>query len=449
MKINLIYAATSNGTMGLQRRGLPWNIKQELEFFKTTTIGDGNNAIVMGSVTFATLNKKPLKNRLNIVMSKDTNKKNVSDIFFCDTIEKVLWYCKENRIKELFVIGGNQIYELFLKEKIVDNIYYSHILEEYPGDQKMTSIDWRQYTLKSCKKTKEVNYYLYKRDDTDLEGELQYLNLMDSILKRSNYKKFGNNNMTFDLRDGKFPLLTTKRVFLKGIIEELLWFIRGDTDVTKLQKQGVNIWNANSTREYLDSRNLTHLQEWDVGPAYGFNFRSYGGEYSSCKESYIGKGGVDQIAYILNLLRDNPSSRRAIISLWNPMQLTDVALPACHVLYQFQIDDENQLSCSLFQRSGDMFLGVPFNIASASLLTNILALLLGCKTGYLFHTIGDAHIYHEHLDSVKEQLKRHIFPFPILKIKQKNQKTVEDFEYEDFIVEGYRYHPKLVSPMIT
>lgn len=451
MKINLIYAATKNNIIG-KNNNLPWKIKDELKYFQKTTIGNGNNAVVMGYTTFASLNCTGLKNRFNIVMTKDKTRNAKEDVFFCDTINKVLWYCKENNIEELYVIGGKQIYEIFLKEDIIDTIYFSNVKEDFDGDTVMATIDWSQYQLTSINETRQVDYFVYtKNKEIHNYGEHQYLSLLQKILKNytTTYSSFGDNNMKFDLRNGQFPLLTTKRVFLKGIIHELLWFIRGETDVTKLKDLGVNIWNANSSREYLDSKNLTHLAEYDPGPIYGFNFRSFGGEYRTCKEKYIGKGGFDQVQYVLDTLRENPSSRRAIINLWNPMQLQDVSLPACHVLYQFKIDEYNQLSCSLFQRSGDMFLGVPFNIASASLLVYILAKLLGCQPGFLYHTIGDAHIYKEHVQSVEEQIKRNVFPFPKIIIKNRNQTLVEDFEYDDFTIEGYRSHGKLVSPIIV
>ena len=280
--------------------------------------------------------------------------------------------------------------------------------------------------------------------------EYQYLNQIKNIIEtgysandRTNTgtKSIFGSQMRFNLDNNSFPLLTTKKMFMRGVVEELLWFLRGDTNSKNLENKGVSIWKGNSSREALDNLGFTDRQEGDCGPIYGFNFRHYGGEYKDCDTNYT-NCGYDQVKEVLRLLKEEPTSRRILINLWNPTSLKDTVLPACHVLYQFKVIG-NKLSCSLYQRSGDVGLGVPFNIASASLLTIIFAKLSGLEPYELIHTIGDAHIYLDHEDGLKEQITRTPFQFPSLKIVDRNQCKVEDFCLEDFVISNYQCHEKI------
>ena len=280
--------------------------------------------------------------------------------------------------------------------------------------------------------------------------EYQYLNQIKSIIETGHSANDRTNTgtksifgcqMRFNLQNNSFPLLTTKKMFLKGIIEELLWFLRGDTNSKNLENKGVSIWKGNSCREALDDLGFYDRQDGDCGPIYGFNFRHYGAEYKDCDTNYT-NCGYDQVKEVLRLLKEEPTSRRIIINLWNPTSLKDTVLPACHVLYQFKVFG-NKLSCSLYQRSGDVGLGVPFNIASASLLTIIFAKLSGLEPYELIHTIGDAHIYLDHEDGLKEQITRTPFTFPLLKIIDRSQCNVEDFSIDDFVISNYQCHEKI------
>ena len=214
-------------------------------------------------------------------------------------------------------------------------------------------------------------------------------------------------------------------MFVRGITEELLWFLRGETDNKILQDKNVHIWDGNSTREFLDKVGLNHLREGDIGAAYGFQFRHFGAEYENCDTDYTGKG-FDQVKYVLDQIRNNPNSRRIILNLWNPPFLDKAVLPPCHMVYQFRVYN-NTLSCSMYQRSGDIGLGVPFNIASAALMTYLFAHMTGLQPGELTHTIGDAHIYNNHIEAMKEQLNRVPLPFPKLKLKDRDQKDIGDY----------------------
>ena len=243
--------------------------------------------------------------------------------------------------------------------------------------------------------------------------------------------------MRFDISE-TFPVLTTKRVAWKTVIKELLWMLKGQTDNKILQDDGVHIWDGNSSKEYLQSVGLDY-EQGDLGEVYGFQWRHWGAEYKTCKDDYKGKG-IDQIQVLIKNLKENPHSRRHILTGWNVGRLQNMALPPCHMTCQFYVNkDLNTLNCQLYQRSGDMFLGVPFNIMSYSLLTYILADITGYKPGEFIHIIGDAHIYKNHINQVEEQLKRHPLAFPKLNITRKLN-NVDDLTIDDFELVGYSSH---------
>ncbi|GIX33066.1 MAG: thymidylate synthase [Lysobacterales bacterium] len=230
---------------------------------------------------------------------------------------------------------------------------------------------------------------------------------------------FGHQ-MRFDLGEG-FPLLTTKKLHVKSIVHELLWFLRGETNVRSLQAEGVSIWN-----EWADP-------EGELGPIYGKQWRSWQG----CD------GRVhDQIAWVEAEIRRNPSSRRLLVSAWNVGELDRMALPPCHVLFQFYVHRDGRLSCQLYQRSADVFLGVPFNIASYALLTSMLAHTTGLKPGLFIHTLGDAHLYLNHLEQARMLLSREPYPPPTLRLNP-DVRSILDFRYEDILIENYRCHPPI------
>ncbi|CFW92757.1 Thymidylate synthase [endosymbiont DhMRE of Dentiscutata heterogama] len=284
-------------------------------------------------------------------------------------------------------------------------------------------------------------------------GEKQYLDLLVEIMKNGAKKSdrtgvgtkalFGCQ-MRFDLRQG-FPLLTTKKVNFKAIIHELLWFIKGNTNIKYLVDNGVNIWNEwpftkykNSSdyqgeslaefREKIKNDNEFAKKYGELGPVYGKQWRNF--------------GGVDQLKELVENLKNNPLSRRHILTAWNPPEIKQMLLPPCHLLAQFFVSENNKLSCLLYQRSGDMFLGVPFNIASYSLLTAMLAQVCGYEVGEFIHVIGDAHIYLNHCEQVQEQLGRKPKKLPTLKLNP-SIKSVFDFRFEDISLENYESYPPI------
>ena len=254
------------------------------------------------------------------------------------------------------------------------------------------------------------------------------------------------------------PLLTTKRVFLRAVLAELLWFISGSTSSLPLSEAGIKIWDGNGSRAYLDSIGLTERAEGDLGPVYGFQWRHFGAKYVDAQTDYTGQG-VDQLAEVIHKLRNTPYDRRIILSAWNPADLKIMALPPCHMFAQFYVsyprakkDQEGEktkghLHCQLYQRSCDMGLGVPFNIASYALLTHMLAHVCDLVPGTFTHTMGDAHVYLDHVEALEVQLQRQPREFPGLDIKREKGGEVDGWTLEDFEVVGYKPHKGIAMKM--
>lgn len=272
--------------------------------------------------------------------------------------------------------------------------------------------------------------------------EAQYLRLLAHVLESGTPKDTRNGHVLSkfgaqlhcDLSEG-FPLLTTKKMFWRGIVEELSWFLRGSTNVQELRDKRVHIWDGNSSE-----------RGYDAGPVYGFQWRHFGAEYGDCHVDYTGQG-VDQIANIIELLRTDPHSRRMVLSAWCPTQQADMCLPPCHVMYQYYVESDGRLSCMMTQRSADVFLGLPFNIASTALLTALIAHQVGREPGQLFINIGDAHIYEEHVDACRQQLTRSAFPLSTIRIERPTDDALWCFGTGDVVLMNYKCHGSIKAPM--
>ena len=286
--------------------------------------------------------------------------------------------------------------------------------------------------------------------------EQQYLNLIKNVINNGTYEEGRNgktishfgNMMRFSLENSTIPILTTKKLAWKTCFKELMFFLKGQTDNKILKENKVHIWDVNGSREFLNSRGLEKREVDDLGPIYGFQWRHWNAKYDNCDLIYEGKG-IDQIQEIINTLK-NPetrTSRRMILSAWNPEQLNEMALPPCHIMAQFHVSNGNRLHCALFQRSGDIGLGVPFNIASYSFLTHLIAHVTGLIPHEFVHFIGNAHIYENHKDVLeKEQLGRTPFIFPKLKINCE-PKHIEEYSISDIELENYEYHDSIKMEM--
>jgi thymidylate synthase len=297
----------------------------------------------------------------------------------------------------------------------------------------------------------------YNCDTPEQHDEYQYLNLLNDILENGIMEKGRNGNtlsvfgsaMHFSLENGKIPILTTKKTAWKTCLKELLWFIRGDTNNKKLQDAGVHIWDGNGSREFLDSRGLVNNRVGDLGPIYGHQWRHFNADYQDCDADYSGQG-VDQLQEIIDTLK-NPetrTSRRMVMTAWNPCKLNEMALPPCHIMCQFNVTDGNKLSCAMYQRSADEFLGQPINIASYSFLTHLLAKHCGLEAYEFVYFVGNCHIYENAIDACKLQITRDPYPFPTISIKQ-SRENINDYQVEDFEVVGYKSHEAIKVDMIA
>jgi thymidylate synthase len=287
--------------------------------------------------------------------------------------------------------------------------------------------------------------------------EQQYLDLIKRLFSNGSKETSRNGNvistfgnmMRFSLKDGNLPLLTTKKVAWKTCFKELFWFIKGSTNNQELKDKNVHIWDANASREFLDSRNLTY-EENDLGPVYGHQWRHFNAPYENCHDDYSGKG-VDQLQNIIEMLKDptQRSSRRMVISAWNPCQIDQMALPPCHILFQFYVRENKYLSCSMYQRSGDVGLGVPFNIASYSFLTHIIAKHCGLIAEEFVYFLGNAHIYEEHIEPLKEQVERLPYEFPRIKINKVHD-SIEEYTLDDITwISEYMFHQPIKMNMVV
>jgi dihydrofolate reductase/thymidylate synthase len=452
-RFHIIVAVDKN--QGIAKNGtIPWHSSEDLRFFRQITQGSGNNAVIMGRKTYASLpvGVKPLPGRRNVVISATWKPQDHPEIIVCPSLLEAL--IRTTQDQNVYIIGGERIYRDAIRFLyLCDSIYVTQFSQDYACDQFFPpELTAKMTTVKICGLASEYTRYEYSNSLVRHE-ETQYLDLLRQVLTEGELrpdrtgvgtKAIFGARMVFDLTQG-FPILTTKRVAYEAIIKELLFFISGKTDTKILSDQGVKIWNANTSLEYLRQHHLP-WEEGDMGPGYGFQWRHWGAEYSGCHQDYTGQG-VDQLHELVKNLREHPESRRHLLTAWNPSQLDQMALPPCHVMAQFNVSADNAwLDCQLYQRSGDLFLGVPFNITSYALLTAILAQLTGRRPRRLIHVLGDAHIYRNHEEAVKIQLSRTPRPFPSLKfIRPFN--SLDELKREHLQIDDYTSWPTISAEM--
>ncbi|KAK2660574.1 hypothetical protein Ddye_007107 [Dipteronia dyeriana] len=485
----VVVAATRD--MGIGKDGkLPWRLPSDLKFFKELTVTTSDpgkkNAIVMGRKTWESIPSKyrPLPGRLNVVLTRSGSFDISTDenVVICGSIMSALELLAQAPylllIEKVFFIGGGQILRDSLNAPGCDAIHITEIETSMECDTFIPAIDcslfhpWysSQPLMENGIRFSFVTYARVKNlaigtttASSELEGngssnynkfevknftflpklilekhdEFMYLRLVKEIISSGNQKddrtrtgtlsKFGCQ-MKFNLRKS-FPLLTTKKVFWRGVVEELLWFISGSTNAKILQEKGIHIWDGNASRDYLDSIGLVNREEGDLGPIYGFQWRHFGASYTNMHADYSGEG-FDQLLDVIGKIKNSPDDRRIILSAWNPSDLKLMALPPCHMFAQFHVSN-GELSCQMYQRSADMGLGVPFNIASYALLTCMIAHVCSLVPGDFIHVVGDAHIYKNHVRPLQEQLQKLPKPFPILTINPE-KKDIDSFAASDF-----------------
>jgi thymidylate synthase len=459
------------------RNNTLFGLKGDLKYFSDITTTTGG-VVVMGRKTWFSIpsERRPLKNRLNIVLTNDgelLGLRSNPKVCFMTFDGFYTWY-KTNAFPKpnVFVIGGGEIYKLFMNHDTLkpETLFITEIRGQIDyADTFMPHPDasYRLVSISNEKTQKAVRYRFLKYTSITAGSQSQedkYLSLCRRILKTGNERcdrtgvgtrsVFGQQ-IQFDIRH-TVPLLTTKRVVWQNVIKELLWFLRGDTDAKILDAQGVKIWNANTSREALDANGLNHYSEGIIGKGYGWQMRFFGAEYSQafadtfkCDRSKI--GGFDQLAYIVNELKTNPFSRRILMSYWNPLDMDKTALPPCHFSCQFYVHVEHNqrfLDCHFTMRSTDAFLGLPYNLFSYAVLTYILAKKCDMLPGRVVFTGGDVHIYNNHVLQISEQLTRPVRPLPVLVVDDSvKQKDFHQITVQDFDVVGYFPHPPIKAQM--
>lgn len=481
---NIIVATDEKNGIGKDNK-IVWYHPEDLKFFKEKTI---MCIVIMGRNTFESIGKL-LPDRITFVISSNLQQPSDSKYYVFKTLKDALQSSSNFLYRDIYVIGGETLYKEAMEKYLYlcKNIYITSIKGDYNCDRFFPNYDTIKNTLES-EKVLNDNCIVRKYQPNINHDEEQYLNIMKDILEKGDEKSDRTNtgtlslsgvHMKFDISEN-IPFLTTKKVLWDKVLIELLWFISGSTDVSVLKKQGVNFWDGNTSREFLDKQGLFHLEEGDLGEGYGWLWRHWGARYEGCKEKYEKGQGIDQLENVIEMLKEEPFSRRIIMTAWNPSKLGNVALAPCHMMCQWTVAEINYkkcfngcecqrcrnlpeyqtiqyLDCILTQRSGDMFLGVPFNIASYSILTCMLAHIItthyaeNCcgvlmKPRYFIHNIGDAHIYKTHIDAVKKQLSNTPLPFPQLKINRRIE-DIDDFKFEDFSVENYQFAPFIKAPM--
>ncbi len=458
---NIILATDNKNGIG-KDNSIPWNIPKDVELFKSLTMSicGINKVVIMGYKTMKSLKNGYLKNRINIIITSkiiqnisDNNSENNlenNNIYYVSNLNEAL-KCAYSLVgrdaSRIWVIGGAILYASAINHPELNLIYHSCIKGDYECDVKFELPECKiisknildDFTLNVCK-IKET-------------AETSYLKLLNEVLQYGDERQTRNGivfslfgkELSFNVSNN-FPLLTTKKMFIKGIIEELLFFIRGETDTNKLMEQGINIWKGNTTREFLDNLGLNY-KEGMMGPMYGYQWRFFGKSYDN---DFNQNEYVDQFKNIIETLKKDPNSRRLIMTDFNPLMVDQGVLYPCHsLIIQFYVID-NKLSIKMYHRSADLFLGLPFNIASTSLLLYIVAKLVGMQPDNVHISLGDCHIYECHINQVREQLKRQPYNFPKLIIPE--FKTIEDVEhlnYKNFTLEDYNCHPAIKADMVA
>ncbi len=454
--VQLIVAMDENNGIG-NKGNIPWSCKEDMLFFREQTQG---NILVMGSKTVENLPKLKDRTIFCLTRSKDrfshTEKFGNNDFNVINSVEFV--NDLEHMDRKVFIAGGMEVYKSALEiPGLVDTIHLSLIKGKYECDTYFDRGLLRDYVISEYTVYDSFTHYLLKYNPN--HPEKQYIGLMKKILDEG-VRREGRNgetkslfceNMKFDLREG-YPLLTTKKMFLRGIIEELLFFIRGETDSSILSEKKVRIWEGNTTAEFIANKGLKYA-EGVMGPMYGYQWRSMNAPYKVNNTGRPEKpdGGVDQLANVIQLIKYDPTSRRILLTTYNPSQAEEGVLYPCHsIVSQFYVDGEF-LDMFCYNRSQDFFLGNPYNIASSSLLQIMIAKITGKTPRYFHLSVGDTHLYSAHEDAAKEQISRIPYEFPKIRINKelKSIDDIEKLEYEDFVLEGYMSHPTIKAPMIA
>ena len=500
---------------GIGKNGtLPWNIPEDLKHFseitRKTEGEGGKNMVVMGRKTWDSipLIKRPLKGRVNVVLTTQDLKntpqyQNIEgQLYFVSRTDSIPTIAMTCGVEKIFIIGGTSVYEAFASQ--VNKVYVTRVHGDFHCDayfpstispksisdcechenyrfetwylndafeQKENVVEKRKEGVKTdMKDDMKVDMNETARDEQGYFNphDAEYARVLRHVLQNGKKRSdrtgtgtisvFAPDPMRFDISES-VPLLTTKKMAWKGIIKELLWFLRGDTDAKILQKQGVRIWDGNTSREFLDKVGLQY-EEGIIGAGYGWQFRRFGAPYDQkfadskniTPEDSKRLGGFDQIAYVDRLLEEDPFSRRIYINLWNANDIDKMALTPCHLGINMYVEEDKvgkrHLSAHIYIRSNDLFLGNPYNIFSYAVFVYIMAKRHDMSPKDLVISFGDAHIYSDHIEQVKEQLDRYSYPAPRLTLSDRIKDiSFEEMDVQDFILNDYVSHPAIKAKM--
>jgi dihydrofolate reductase / thymidylate synthase len=447
---SIIVAIDNN--FGISRFGeIPWTSSQDMKFFKDKTVGAGRNAVIMGRKTWESIPEdfRPLKDRQNIVISSTLKQDDYGNLIVIYTSLLDALSSLGSTMKaydDIFIMGGEMLYKQVVSNYLYlcKRIYVTKFKANYECDKYFPFLKINSFKqFQDSSNTRDYVRFFYSPEKT--HQEMQYIDLMKKLMNEGEHRTdrtgtgtlslFGVR-MEFDISK-RLPLITTRKLDYNSILEEMLWIISGNTNSKLLEEKGINIWKGNSSKEFIESRGLK-LVEGDCGPIYGFQLRHWGAEYKGCYTQDT-VGGIDQLNKIITQIKEDPLSRRHVLSYWNVGQIDEMVLPPCHMLCQFYVSaDKRNLDCMLYQRSGDICLGVPWNIAFYSTLTYMIANICNLAPRKFIHTIGDAHIYNNHIDNAKRQILRSPRPFPKLKLKNKMMLLdIDQFKLDSFCLENY------------
>lgn len=464
--VEMICATDQNyllGTDGI----IPWKCADDMKHFRTFTFG---HICIMGRKTWESLPSHNLVGRELFILSRSEQPEDLQDNqFWFDSLKSLQKALLKRNDKRKIVIGGAQIYQQIADSPLFKLVALSYTQINLQAVRNTSSVYFNPKIMTSLRtikifhcNSKSPAYSIRQLalSETNLE-EMQYHQICKDVMNNGQVveptaertctgtlSQFGKQ-MTFDLSSGKIPVLTTKRVYWKGVVAELLWFLSGSTDSDVLSKQKVRIWEANTTKEFLTARGLDY-QVGDIGPGYSFQWRHAGADYKGKLADYTGQG-TDQISNLISCIKTNPHSRRMLVDAWSVPDLPRMALPPCHMFFQAYVREDTlgkHLSLQMYQRSADLFLGVPFNISSYALLLLILCQLTGCKPDKLTMVFGDVHVYRTHLEQVKLQLQRTPLDFPTIDLP--SFATLDELlklSPADFKLQGYCCYPPIAGKM--
>lgn len=489
MEFKIILACDLNNGIG-KSSTIPWKISDDMKFFRETTSSpttsienSKRNVVIMGRLTAETFTKC-LPNRINIVItSKENYRESEGFVSHASLDEALKALTTRSDVNDVFVIGGSILCDEAITNRYCRGVYLNQIDHDYECDIVLsekfmstlrTNFKTEIQSDKSCLcKILNSNVNIkFEYLNYENHEEIAYLDLLDRIITTGQCRETRNaksypifcEKLEFDLDDDSFPLLTTKKMFYRGIFEELLLFLRGETNTKILEDKNVMIWNKNTTKDFMEKYDK-NLQEFDMGPMYGFQMRHFGAEYKGCHQDYTGQG-IDQLKLVIDLLVKDPHSRRIIMTTFNPSQAEQGVLYPCHgLVIQFFVEKNDRISLQMYQRSADSVLGLPFNIASYALFLIIITNLVNndhnrthqndYKPGRIVIILGDTHIYSDtksdHILVAKEQISRknktHKFPKLIIKKKLNDIKDMENMTVDDIEIQHYISEPSLKAEM--